>query len=154
MVIYIKPQFVREREKKSFNTLTINPFTLNGFTTRVSVCSRAMLLPVEPLPWILSSIWPAYLTKAMLLVVSVFPAIHFSAIRPSENSFTMHLIFSPFTCKSASICPRVGPYTFNIIVSELSFIFRIVWPDKKAVLSMFLPCDVRSLIEWAVWPGF
>ena len=81
-----------------------------------------MLLPVGPLPGILTSIRPANLSIAVLLVISVLSSIDFAAVRPIENTLPMHLVVTPFPGVGSSISPGVCAQSFDIIVPELAFV--------------------------------
>lgn len=111
-----------------------------------------MLLPVGPLPGVLASIRPANLSIAVLLVISVASSVDFAAVRPIENSLSMHLVISPFPCVGARISPGVCAQSFDVVVPELAFVLRIVSPYEKTTVSMLLASYVGTLVKRPVRP--
>ena len=67
---------------------------------------------------------------SFLLILYIISLI-FPAIRPGENSFSMHSVSLPLSNEAPTISPSIGSISFYIIVSKLALICRALIKFEK-----------------------
>lgn len=78
-----------------------------------------MLLSTLPLTVILATVWPGENTVTFFLVVNIFSFVA-SAIVPSENAESVHLVVLPLAVVLALIGPAVHTLAFDVVVEEFT----------------------------------
>jgi len=111
-----------------------------------------MLLSIQPITFIHSTIREIVNSKPMLFVIQILPFI-FSVIRPLINSIAMHVVHVPFSMISPAIIPFVNSKSWDVIFFPISCVLRAVCPDVNTY-SVFLSTEIAALVHWGVSPDF
>lgn len=131
--------FEFKSERKYSNplyALAVLPFAHFRFPTCSCVSTHAILLSIEPCPFILATIGPVKCSLSFFFIVDVLPFV-LSAIRPLKNTSAFHFVVLPVPSVNSLIAPVVNSHTFDVVVDEVSFVCAIVSPSKTASTVFF-----------------
>jgi hypothetical protein len=100
-------------------SFTFEPHAYFDDTLTRKVFTLSMLLTVLPKAVVLATIGPLENAMAFFLVINILTFVS-SAIRPCEDTFAMHFVFSPRASEDTTICPRVNTLPLDVVVIEIS----------------------------------
>ena len=80
-----------------------------------------MLLPVEPVTFILTAIWPEVFAVALFLVRNV-RAYETSTVLPIKSALALHLVILPHSRETAAVSPGVDTLTVDVVAQILALI--------------------------------
>ena len=104
-----------------------------------------MLLAIDPIPLVLSSIWPPINSIPRLLVIYILTSVLF-LVFPHVGAQTMHITTFPFAHVTPAILPLQSPHSIDLIVSPLAQILRPILPYVDAIAMLLAKFIVTNIL--------